>query len=837
MTIRGQIGTLGAALLFSVCAGHVGSAQELGTETPTSETAATEHKPSLHTDGPPEARAVGKTFEGTPVGLVGRFVDDQRRMWTSLARLRFSDAEWLVPLSGITAGLFVTDRDFSKHLSQNPTTISHYKTLSNAGVAALVGGAGGMWLLGHASHNEHWSETGFLAGEATLNSLVAVEGLKYSLRRERPYQGDGSGQFFQRGGTSFPSEHSAAAWSVAGVIAHEYPGPLTKFMAYGLASLVDISRLRGRQHFPSDVLVGTVIGNLVAQNIYSRHHDPDLGGAEWRSISQIFRGDGNLSPANQGSPYVPLDSWVYPALERLAAFGAIDGAFAGMRPWTRFECAHLVQDVSDSVNEGEAGASEASGLVGALESEFAEELDALLGGSSPRIRLESAYSRMMGISGKPLADSYHFGQTIINDYGRPYQEGFDDVSGFSGYVTAGRYSIYVRGEYQHAPSAPAYSLPVRQAIANADANPLQPANPITETNQFRLLDTYVGVNLENWELTFGKQSLWWGPGDGGALLFSDNAEPIYMFRASRIAPFELPWIFRRLGPMKLDLFFGKLSGNEFPPRPLIHGEKISFKPTPNLELGFTRTVEFAGVGRGLTLDRILRSYFILGHIQNETLANDPGKRTGGFDLSYRVPYLREWLTVYTDSLSTDYPSPLFAPRRAGINPGFYLARFPKLPKLDLRVEGVNTITYLSHGGNFIYFDNFYHDLYTNKGNLIGSWLGREGRGLQCWTTYWFSPRNAVQFGYRHAKVASDFIPGGETVNDGSIKLDWWVRRDLSLSTFVQYEEWKAPLLAPSPQSNWTSSIEISFQPHKFGSRVHFTRQAGTADRTNEGTTP
>ena len=310
-----------------------------------------------------------------------------------------------------------------------------------------------------------------------------------------------------------------------------------------------------------------------------------------------------------------------------------------------------------------------------------------------------------------------------------------------------------------------------------------------------------------------------------------------MFRASRVTPFTLPWIFQRLGPMKLDLFFGKLSGNEFPPRPLIHGEKVSFKPTPNLELGFTRTVEFAGVGRGLTLDRILRSYFILGHIQNETLANDPGKRTGGFDLSYRVPYLREWLTVYTDSLSTDYPSPLFALRRAGINPGFYLARFPKLPKLDLRVEGINTTTYLSHGGHFIYFDSDYHDLYTNKQNLIGSWMGREGRGLQGWTTYWFSPRNSVQFGYRHAKVASDFIPGGETVNDGFIKMDWWVRRDLSLSTFVQYEQWKAPLLAPSPQSNWTSSIEISFQPHKFGSLAHFTRQAGTADRTNEGTTP
>src|SRR3989440_12065809 len=185
-------------------------------------------------------------------GLARDFLGDQEQIWKSPAKLRFSDTEWLVPLSGISAGLFVTDHDFSKHLSQNPTTISHYKTLSNAGVGALVGGAAGMWAMGHLSHNEHWSETGFLSGEAALNSLVAVESFKYSLRRQRPYQGDGSGPFFQSGGTSFPSEHAAAAWSVAGVIAHEYPGPFTRIMAYGLASLVSVSRVEAHPHFPSD---------------------------------------------------------------------------------------------------------------------------------------------------------------------------------------------------------------------------------------------------------------------------------------------------------------------------------------------------------------------------------------------------------------------------------------------------------------------------------------------------------------------------------------------------------------------------------------------------------
>src|SRR5438045_1296024 len=165
---------LGTTLLFSVGRVSVLYAQEQGTKPAAAETASDKDNPSSKTDVSAEANAVRKTSLSTQTGLVRRFLGNQREIWASPARLRFSDTEWLVPLSGVTAGLFVTDRDFSKPLSQNPTTISHYKTLSNTGVAALVGGAGGMWVMGHVSHNEHWSETGFLAGEAALDSLVMV---------------------------------------------------------------------------------------------------------------------------------------------------------------------------------------------------------------------------------------------------------------------------------------------------------------------------------------------------------------------------------------------------------------------------------------------------------------------------------------------------------------------------------------------------------------------------------------------------------------------------------------------------------------------------------------
>jgi hypothetical protein len=551
---------------------------------------------------------------------------------------------------------------------------------------------------------------------------------------------------------------------------------------------------------------------LAQQNVDPSGSRPERsqGGAS----ASVVPGD---KPRSAGSPYVELDNWIYPAIERLALLGYIHNEFLGMRPWTRIECARLILEAGDAIDSSDSVRSQAGQLQIELKKEFQMELDELAGGKDRVMRLESVYANLVGISGTPLNDSYHFGQTIINNHGRSYQSGFNSYDGFSSYASAGRFTIYVRGEYQHAPSAPPHSLPVQQFIATIDNNPLQPPTPISAINQFRLLDTYVSANVGNWNLAFGKQSLWWGPGEGGALLFSNNAEPIYMFRASRIAPFRLPWLFRLLGPMKWDLFYGKLSGNQYPPRPMIHGEKISFKPTENLELGFSRTVELGGVGRPLTFGRIWHSYFSVTSPTNETATNDPGKRTGGFEFSYRVPFLRNWLTLYADSLADDDPSPLAAPRRAGVSPGLYLAQVPGLSKLDLRVEAVNTDppTSRSNGGKFIYYDGFYHDLYTNKNYIIGSWIGREGVGYQAWSTYWFSPRNTLQFGYRHATVPSDFIPGGETTNDGSIKLDWWIRHDLSVSTFVQYEKWKAPFLAPNPQSNWTSSVDVTFWPRSW----------------------
>ncbi len=767
----------------------------------------------------------------TLLNLGKDFLEDQKQVVTSPARLRFIDADWLVPAAGLFTGMLTTDRDFSTHISSDPATMNHRSNLSNVGLAALAGGAGAMWLFSYPTHREHWRETGYLSAEAAINSYVDVLALKYTLRRQRPFEGDGSGPFFN-GGTSFPSEHAALAWSVAGVVAHEYPGFVPKVLAYGLAAFVDSYRVRGRQHFNSDVFVGGLMGQMIAQDIYTRRHDPELGGGEWQSFSAIARAWESSGPQNLGTPYVPLDSWIYPALDRLAALGLIDSAFAGMRPWTRRECLRQLQEAeSKGVDADEA--SEAGRLIDTLEREFLSEAEATGDGTDGAgFRLESLYSRTEHISGAPLTDGYTFAQTQFNDFGRPYAQGWNTVNGFSAYATKGPWVAYVRGESDTAQSIAPYSLATRQAMQRIDNFPeVAPGTPTPAANDFRLLDAYVGLMFDNWEVTFGKQSLWWGPGDGGPLDFSNNVQPINMFRINRTTPLKLPSFLGWLGPMRTEFFLGQLDGQVFllnpsgtvghfgqtlSPQPFINGQYIGFKPTRNFEFGFFRTTIYGGPGYPFTWHTFIRSLVSRENSSFGT-ANKPGNRTSGLNFSYRLPKLRNWLTFYGDGYTDDQFSPIAYADRSAWHAGLFLSHVPWISKLDLRAEGVYTDVPPGGGpitpGDF-YFNSTWRSGYTNDGNIIGSWVGRGGQGAQAWSNYWFSPRSRIQVNFRHQKVSQVFVPQGGTLTDFGVRGDYCWRSNISLSASVQYERWLFPVIQPFAEKPVSATIEIKFEPQK-----------------------
>jgi capsule assembly protein Wzi/PAP2 superfamily protein len=766
------------------------------------------------------------------ITLPREFLRDQYGLWTSPARARPQDATWLVPLGGLAAALFATDSNFSSHLSNDPNTLRRYRNISDYGLYSMVAGAGGMYLLGLTTQNEHQRETGFLSGEAAIDSLAIVEAMSFASGRQRPDQGGGSGKFLS-GGASFPSEHSAVAFAIAGVFAHEYSNPFLKLLSYGAATAISVSRIPAKQHFPSDVLVGAAIGYLTSSYVYLHHHNQDLPGSAWELPMLRPESPSHWQAKDMGSPYVPLDSWIYPAIDRLTALGYIDSGIAAMRPWTRMECARQIEEAGDRVDADETE-GEAAHLYRELDGEFSDEVNLLSGGNNGELRLESVYTRGTEIAGKPLTDGYHFGQTIVNDFGRPEEQGFDNVSGMSGWSSVGPFTVYVRSEFQHAPTAPPLPLAARQAISLADFShstvpppyPVPPDTPVPSIDRGRLLDAYVAMNISDWQLSYGNQSLWWGPDAGGAMMISDNAQPLRMFRINRVTPFKLPGFLGALGPMRTEFFIGQYSGYEFMftplglvgqygeslhPQPIVHGERFSFKPTANLEIGLSRTTDYGGPGYPLTWHNFLRSVFSTDNTVPGA-ATKPGSRRSGVDFSYRI---RAGMTFYADGFTEhDTISPIVGPDVAAWLGGIYLPQLPRVRKMDLRVEGVYTDPPIGGnvGSGFFYYNPTWISGFTNAGALMGHWVGREGQGVQAWTTYWFGARSKLQFEFRHLKVSREFIPQGGTLADASVRAELWSRSIFSFSAGVQYEAWTYPVLASGRQSNIASSLQLTFWP-------------------------
>lgn len=780
----------------------------------------TTSQPQNPTAAPARNKKVG---DAEPMSLKSVFLNlpgDQKTIWTAPFRLKASDSTWLVPFGGTLGVLVASDERNMLRLHSDASAISLSNNVANAGTVALAGVPATMYVFGTLNGSARWRETGLLTGEGLVNSWIVNEAIGRALGRERPTTTDGQGRFFQQfSNPSFPSDHSMLSWTAASIIAHEYPGWLSQGLAYGTASAVSVARVTGREHFPSDVVAGAALGWLIGRQVYRAHHDPDIdGGAYGTFVSEKHP----FAGPQTGTTFVPIDSWVYPAFDQLAALGFVRSGAAGLRPWTRSECARLVAEAETFIDPDAHDLPATT--VRALANEFAVELDGSQ--NQPYDRIDEIYTRAGYVSGQPLADDYHFAKTFTDDFGRPFGTGANSIAGVSTRAVVGPLAFYVRGEYQHAGTLAAQPAAAQQAIANLESLPFAPPQRTQSVDQLRFLDAYVAFNFHNNIISFGQQTLWWGPGADGPFLASNNAQSLPMLRISRATPFVLPWLFRLMGPIRLEAFWSQLGGQEFVsivdsagnnqvigpalhPHPALQGAKFSFKPTSNLEFGFDETAIFSGPGFPLTLHSLLRSYSPGNTIPGA--AADPGDRRSAFDFSYRLPGLRKWLTLYSDSFTEDEISPVSFPRKSSFRAGLYAPQLPKLPRLDLRVEGIYTDIPNLHAIGNEYSNAHYISGYTNYGQIIGNAIGREGRGLNAWTTYRFSPTSNIQIHYRSQHVNPEFLEGGY-LRDYDATGTFGKVYGLVISGTFKYEHWNFPLLSAVPKTNVSAALQVSFRP-------------------------
>ncbi|MGA7341143.1 MAG: phosphatase PAP2 family protein [Terracidiphilus sp.] len=215
------------------------------------------------------------TIASTPRHILS----DQLAIWTSPARLNESNAAGPVLLVLATAVVITTDHQvMSDEVPVDTSLNNHAVTASNGLTGGFVAAPAIIYGLGHIHHDDHATEAGILGGEAMVDSLAVDEVMKLVSLRERPALDGSRGKFFQTNvglDSSFPSTHSIVAWSSAAVIASEYGGPLTQITAYGLATGVSATRVLGRQHFPSDVLVGSAVGWMIGRYVVRHRRRSD----------------------------------------------------------------------------------------------------------------------------------------------------------------------------------------------------------------------------------------------------------------------------------------------------------------------------------------------------------------------------------------------------------------------------------------------------------------------------------------------------------------------------------------------------------------------------------
>ncbi len=230
--------------------------------------------PALPDEPSPAVGQNNESHHGFIVRNLRRGLADQKSLYA--APFKPKNIKWDIGFLAVTAGLLAVDRRVSRNISNDHVDISH--SIALAALLSTSAAAGGTWAYGLKTGNRHADETGEIELESLANSFLIYTPMQFIAGRERPDEGTGNGRFLQHGGfnTSFPAGHPMFTWTMATVLAHEYPKTWVKILAYGAASTVSVARLTGRNHFTSDIWVGSVLGYLIGTHIFHMRCDPTL---------------------------------------------------------------------------------------------------------------------------------------------------------------------------------------------------------------------------------------------------------------------------------------------------------------------------------------------------------------------------------------------------------------------------------------------------------------------------------------------------------------------------------------------------------------------------------
>ncbi len=375
--------------------------------------------------------------------------------------------------------------------------------------------------------------------------------------------------------------------------------------------------------------------------------------------------------ASAGSTHVPVGSWIYGAFDRLEAEGIVSGPAS--KPVTRARAARLTDEALER-----CGKNDCSPVIARLVKKLEKEFDRETAGNS-------VYGRYFYSDGSPHALN-------INNNGDEIREGSNLRAGlkFSARPWS-PLSLYINPEARYP-----------QGSDDAD---------------LEIVEAYAAVEAFNIEVSAGREAMWWGPGQHGALLITDNAKPLDMIRVSNTEPWDIPFV----GQTGLTLFASRLEADRYIPDPFLAGGRLEFRPHPSVQIGLSRVAMFGGEGR----DEDLSTIWDVITARNENTDDEPGNQIASFDLKLVLPFRFQPVTVYAEIGGEDEAG--FMPSKNAYLAGVYLPRVHRLDWLELRAEWANN--YVKETPLAWYRHHIYKSGYTYEGRIIGHHMGSPSENI------------------------------------------------------------------------------------------------------------
>jgi len=136
-----------------------------------------------------------------------------------------------------------------------------FKQITNTAAPFSVGLPVGMLGLGLLKGDSALIHHSIVIGASVVTSTIFTYALKNSINRPRPFETYPDIEKLSDGGSpSFPSGHTSGAFSLATSLSLEYPEWYVVVPSYTWATLVGYSRMDLGVHYPSDVLMGAIVG-------------------------------------------------------------------------------------------------------------------------------------------------------------------------------------------------------------------------------------------------------------------------------------------------------------------------------------------------------------------------------------------------------------------------------------------------------------------------------------------------------------------------------------------------------------------------------------------------